>query len=206
MWVHSHSTLIDSTVQDCNAVDCGSLSIRPAYFSILFLHNPVVGTLLPPTANGSCVDAGYQNCCIAGYCAGSPPTCSCDISCHLLGTCCSDIDTTCPAGSCAAAGYRACCTDGSGCQGSAGCYCDFSCTFFGDCCFDFEDLCPTSLGSVIGSCATAGYSTCCDDGSDCLGSPGNCKCDEECRDHGDCCSDIGATCPILRKLFICLTL
>ena len=106
---------------------------------------------------------------------------------------------TCPRGSCAAAGYRACCTDGSACQGSAGCFCDYACTFFGDCCYDFEDLCPTSVGTVIGSCAAAGYTTCCDDGSECLGTPANCKCDAECRDHGDCCADIGSSCPAGRK-------
>ena len=52
---------------------------------------------------------------------------------------------------------------------------------------------------MIGTCAAAGYMSCCDDGSECLGSPGNCKCDAECRDHGDCCSDIGSTCPLTRK-------
>ena len=166
---------------------------------VSLIVSAVVGTLPPPTAIGSCVDAGYQNCCIAGYCAGSPPTCSCDLTCYLRGDCCPDANMTCPRGSCAAAGYRACCTDGGTCRGSAGCFCDYACTFFGDCCYDFEDLCPTDVGTVVGSCSAAGYTTCCDDGSECLGTPANCKCDAECRDHGDCCADIGSACPLTRK-------
>ena len=164
----------------------------------------VVSTPRPPNAPGSCMEAGYQNCCIGGYCAGSPPSCLCDTVCHQRGDCCPDINQTCPVGSCAAAGYRACCTDGGVCIGTGGCYCDFACSFFGDCCPDFPDLCPVEFGSVIGSCAAAGYTGCCDDGSECMGSPANCRCDEECRDHGDCCSDIAVTCPILRKFSGCL--
>lgn len=159
----------------------------------------VVSTPPPPDALGSCVSAGYNNCCTFGYCVGSPPTCSCDADCYVRGDCCPDINATgCIAGSCAAAGYRACCTDVD-CEGTRGCYCDQICTLFGDCCFDFEDLCPRDSSSVIGSCAASGYETCCDNGSDCLGSPANCKCDSECRDHGDCCADISATCPLTRK-------
>ena len=150
------------------------------------------------------MEAGYQNCCIGGYCAGSPPSCLCDSGCHQRGDCCPDVNQTCPAGSCAAAGYRACCTDGSSCVGTGGCFCDFACTFFGDCCPDFVDLCPIELGSVIGSCAAAGYSGCCENGTECLGSPANCRCDDECRDIGDCCSDIAVTCPVLRKFSSCL--
>ena len=53
----------------------------------------------------------------------------------------------------------------------------------------------------IGSCAAAGYTACCTDGSDCLGYPANCKCDAECRDHGDCCTDIASTCPLTTSKF-----
>lgn len=178
-----------------------STKLRCLYttFNYVFISTlAVVSMPPPPDALGSCMSAGYHNCCTSGYCAGSPPTCSCDEDCYVRGDCCPDINATCIAGSCAAAGYRACCTDGV-CAGTRRCYCDHQCIFFGDCCFDYEDLCPSDSSFVIGSCAASGYATCCDDGSDCLGSPANCKCDSECRDHGDCCSDISATCPQIRK-------
>lgn len=162
----------------------------------------VIDTPPPPDTVGSCMDAGYQNCCIAGYCAGSPPTCDCDSNCYQRETCCPDINVTCPRGSCEAAGYRACCTDESSCQATGGCYCDHECTFYGDCCFDFVDLCPST---PIGSCIAAGYTTCCDDGSECFGSPPNCKCDAECRDHGDCCTDIALTCHDGKVTTTCIT-
>ena len=163
----------------------------------------VVGsTPLPPNAPGSCVAAGYQVCCTSGYCTGSPPNCACDANCYQRRDCCGDVNVTCPTGSCAAAGYRACCTDGSSCLGTEGCFCDSICIFFGDCCYDFEDLCPTNFGSEIGSCAAAGYTACCANGSDCLGAPANCKCDAVCRDHGDCCTDIASTCPLTTSKFL----
>ena len=164
----------------------------------------VFSTPLPPTAPGSCVAAGYQDCCTTGYCTGYPPNCACDVNCYQRGDCCMDVNVTCQIGSCAAAGYRACCTDGSSCLGTEGCYCDSVCTFFGDCCHDFEDLCPAIFGSEIGSCVAAGYTTCCTDGSDCLGAPANCKCDADCRNHSDCCTDIALTCPLTTSKFFIL--
>ena len=161
----------------------------------------VVSTPLPPDAPGSCIAAGYQDCCTAGLCVGNPPTCSCDTDCYFLGTCCPDISATCSIGSCAAAGFRTCCNPIIDvCIGSDSiCYCDDSCHIYNDCCYDKVDLCPPGTSLTPGSCAAAGHTTCCDDGSECLGAPANCKCDAECRDHEDCCGDVDLTCPITRE-------
>ena len=45
-----------------------------------------------------------------------------------------------------------------------------------------------------GSCIAAGYNVCCSGGF-CAGNPPNCLCDQDCGNRGDCCSDIGITCP-----------
>lgn len=157
--------------------------------------------------SGSCVAAGYESCCMADLedCFGFPPTCSCHSHCRVLGTCCSDIDVMCATvGSCEAAGFRACCWQ-SDCQGlshNSECHCDHMCHVYNDCCPDKLDLCPTELGFEIGSCIAAGYTACCteSDLSECFGAPGNCKCDAECRDHGDCCYDVDITCPLVCEL------
>ena len=44
---------------------------------------------------GSCVIAGYDSCCVSGFCAGTPPNCFCDYFCSILGDCCNDIDQIC---------------------------------------------------------------------------------------------------------------
>lgn len=107
---------------------------------------------------------------------------------------------------CRASGYTACCTSGD-CTGSPytsgqdlPCYCDTTCTTYGDCCSDHSEIC---VGTVLGSCSAAGYTGCCNDGSECFGSPANCKCDAECWDRNDCCTDdIDVTCPIGELNFI----
>ena len=59
---------------------------------------------------------------------------------------------------------------------------------------------------MSGSCARAGYSDCCEDGS-CLGDLGDCSCDEFCYNFGDCCTDISDTCSIgnnfTHETFVC---
>ena len=44
---------------------------------------------------GSCVNAGFDDCCVSGFCAGTPPNCFCDYFCTFIGDCCSDIDQIC---------------------------------------------------------------------------------------------------------------
>ena len=45
---------------------------------------------------GSCLDAGYTECCDGGNCIGSEPfDCFCDQFCYFLDDCCSDISSTC---------------------------------------------------------------------------------------------------------------
>ena len=46
---------------------------------------------------GSCTAAGFKSCCLGLECYGSESHCSCDQDCHIVGDCCSDIATTCPA-------------------------------------------------------------------------------------------------------------
>lgn len=46
---------------------------------------------------GSCLEAGYTECCSDFICLGAPTSdCFCDPSCHAFGDCCYDIDETCP--------------------------------------------------------------------------------------------------------------
>ena len=46
---------------------------------------------------GSCIEAGYTECCADFLCLGSPTfDCFCDPSCHAFGDCCYDIDESCP--------------------------------------------------------------------------------------------------------------
>lgn len=87
-------------------------------------------------------------------------------------------------------GYQACCnTEFSRCLGDDGvCMCDHFCPLFADCCSDHGSICM----GLPGSCAIAGYTSCCVTG-DCFGSA-SCKCDGACRTRGDCCIDIGSTC------------
>ena len=46
--------------------------------------------------------------------------------------------------------------------------------------------------TMTGSCAAAGYKTCCEPSSTekCLGHPESCHCDVDCHKYGDCCPDI----------------
>ena len=48
--------------------------------------------------------AGYTSCCEEGLCRGKdiasrgPASCTCDLLCGEIGTCCSDVVITCPDG------------------------------------------------------------------------------------------------------------
>ena len=52
----------------------------------------------PNTVEGSCIDAGYTNCCTSGVCIGEPDVanCYCDDYCIGFGDCCSDFFDICP--------------------------------------------------------------------------------------------------------------
>ena len=50
------------------------------------------------SGTGSCVAAGFENCCNLGNspnCYGNPPSCFCDHLCYDFGDCCSDIEQVC---------------------------------------------------------------------------------------------------------------
>ena len=55
---------------------------------------------------GSCLSAGYTSCCEEGPCrgrdfvTGGTASCTCDLICGELGTCCSDVVLTCPDSEC----------------------------------------------------------------------------------------------------------
>ena len=70
------------------------------------LHQLHTAFLVPictaPTTAGSCIDAGYTECCSGqnNTCLGvsADDTCFCDDSCFDIGDCCSDIgELTCAA-------------------------------------------------------------------------------------------------------------
>ena len=48
--------------------------------------------------------------------------------------------------------------------------------------------------TIQGSCVNAGYTQCCEDEADCVGSLPGCFCDVSCHLRGDCCHDIHDTC------------
>ena len=59
-------------------------------------HSLVIPLTCIPT--GSCVLAGYTECCNDSVCLGQPvEDCYCDPTCHVFGDCCEDINATCPA-------------------------------------------------------------------------------------------------------------
>ena len=49
------------------------------------------------TVEGSCIDAGYTDCCTADLCLGEPDgaNCYCDESCLFYEDCCSDFYDIC---------------------------------------------------------------------------------------------------------------
>ena len=49
------------------------------------------------------MNAGYNDCCVSGFCAGTPPNCFCDNICTARGDCCGDINLICNEG---AEGYK----------------------------------------------------------------------------------------------------
>ena len=61
---------------------------------------PPLAAIQPAVPIGSCVAAGFTECCTDSYgCNGQSvgtQTCSCDFNCHEVGDCCDDIDITCP--------------------------------------------------------------------------------------------------------------
>ena len=62
------------------------------------LAHMYTGSQTVPNAHflaGSCITAGYKDCCYYGDCYGFPPTCYCDLKCYLSGDCCGDIKEIC---------------------------------------------------------------------------------------------------------------
>jgi hypothetical protein len=60
--------------------------------------SPVILSVTPTPSNslGSCVAAGYTDCCEDFPCFGAPiPDCYCDSECTLFGDCCYDFDLVC---------------------------------------------------------------------------------------------------------------
>jgi len=45
---------------------------------------------------GSCIAAGYDDCCTLGACEGIPPNCMCDFYCFEFNDCCQDFFKICP--------------------------------------------------------------------------------------------------------------
>ena len=62
----------------------GKIKIREMHKVIPFL-----------TIIGSCVSAGYRDCCMTSNCRGEPNDCFCDNLCVLYGDCCADANTNC---------------------------------------------------------------------------------------------------------------
>ena len=49
----------------------------------------------------------------------------------------------------------------------------------------------TPTAAVTGTCASIGYDTqCCPPGKDCEANDGDCRCNADCHNFEDCCSDV----------------
>jgi hypothetical protein len=140
-------------------------------------------------------DPNKQVASCQGYCGGQAPSgCWCDGKCNEHGDCCSDQNQVCSMqGSFnPPPGPSATCQGFCGAQAPSGCWCDDKCTENGDCCPDRSQVCGGGSwdsggpGSANGSCA--GF---------CGSSnkmPGDCYCDFDCSQYGDCCSDYFQNC------------
>ena len=53
---------------------------------------------LSSLSTGSCVAAGYEECCTEDSCLGEPQDCYCDADCFLFNDCCQDVDSICTFG------------------------------------------------------------------------------------------------------------
>ena len=71
------------------------------FFRSFLLHFriPFTASIFWPHA-GSCVAAGYTDCCVGYSCTGHKHDCYCSQSCHIYSDCCHDINTTCPYKTC----------------------------------------------------------------------------------------------------------
>ena len=76
---------------------CSCRWILDMFLFFYYLHSHLVGCV--EAADGSCIAAGYTECCnsaeTGGPCAGAPPVCYCDPSCKKYNDCCSDLDQIC---------------------------------------------------------------------------------------------------------------
>ena len=77
-----------------------SLPLPISYLLLTPFHPPptLPPTLPPSPVVGSCIDAGYDTCCITGDCAGVPAdsNCYCDSICLDFNDCCDDFHDICP--------------------------------------------------------------------------------------------------------------
>ncbi|MEZ4227451.1 MAG: hypothetical protein R3B13_41315 [Polyangiaceae bacterium] len=134
------------------------------------------------TALGPCAASGSTG---SGGSSGNAGQCYCDADCADFGDCCSN----CGSGGSGAgnSGGGSAGSSGSGSGGASGgqCYCDADCASFGDCCAS----CPGgSGGSGSGSGGSSGSGSGGSSGSGSGGaSGGQCYCDADCADFGDCC-------------------
>ena len=89
----------NNVVYDVNPLGSNSSLIPPLGGKKKSLKDIFIMTYIQYYA-GSCLEAGYTECCSDFICLGSPTLdCFCDPSCHSFGDCCYDIDQSCPSGS-----------------------------------------------------------------------------------------------------------
>ncbi len=157
-----------------------------------------------PRGDGARSDIKGQ--CTEETCGGaadrsSRNSCFCDAQCAQLGDCCDNIEI--------------CGLDqrgdnrgnpnrvGGSCNGACGgqslngeCFCDEQCTAAGDCCADKVDLCagngnlPDRAVVPKGSCSAQK----CNNAENPKAANGNCFCDDNCAEFGDCCANKAAKC------------
>ena len=71
--------------------ECASLVIKN------LLYSAVILSTIFADISGSCVAAGFTECCPGGIvnCAGDPAACFCDINCLFFQDCCHDFFDIC---------------------------------------------------------------------------------------------------------------
>ena len=100
MWSYSRKHFLYTLVSRMLVLNGRFTSILQIFIIVLWYLIPSLTYIECWTIIGSCVDAGFEDCCnsdIDGSCiVNGFPSCFCDQMCYLFNDCCFDIAEICP--------------------------------------------------------------------------------------------------------------
>lgn len=165
-----HRSTIAFVLLALSGIACASESHDDLFPKSSSAPPPGSGKADSPTAGASC----------KGKCSGASEdeSCWCDPGCEIIGDCCADFSSECPAeppASGGGAGVGG--TGGGGSGGSSGSGGSGAGGIGGSGSGGFGGT-PSSPGSCAGHCGGPS-------------ADGSCYCDQECPSYGDCCADVG---------------